>query len=255
MNRDTDGVESGRAGTRIAVTIDADVLQEVNRLRLVGRIVPGSVHDVNNALQIIGGAAELLALRDELGPAEQRRIHTVATQTARVSTIVGRLTAFTRPAAPGHQIADLWELVETVVALCDFTLNRARVAVTVEREETVRYLAEVDRRRILQVFLNLLMNAEAVLAKRPDARVVVRIGRVGHDCSVSFIDNGPGITAEGRARLSDAGVIPDLGVGLSGLGLWVSARIAEQHGGCLEFFDGAAAGTSVRLRLPAASAT
>jgi C4-dicarboxylate-specific signal transduction histidine kinase len=255
MNRETDAGGSGRTATRMAVAIDTDVLQEVNRLRLVGRIVPGSVHDANNALQIIGGAAELLALRDELGPAEQRRIHTIASQTGRVSTIVGRLSAFTRPAAPGHQIVDLWELVETAVALCDFTLNRARVAVTVEREEMARYLAEIDRRRILQVFLNLLMNAEAALANWPDARVAIRIGQVGHDCSVSFIDNGPGITAEGRARLGDAADIPDLGAGLSGLGLWVSARIAEQHGGCLEFFDMSAAGTSVRLRLPTASVT
>jgi two-component system C4-dicarboxylate transport sensor histidine kinase DctB len=248
MNRETAAI-GAQPETRIAVVVGQDELLDVNRLRIAGRIVQGAVHDTNNALQIIGGAAELLALRDALGPAEQRRIHTIASQTGRVSTIVGRLSAFTRPVAPEHQIVDLWELVETAVALCDFTLSRSRVAVTVNREQMDRYLAAVDRRQILQAFLNLLLNGEAACANRPDARIDIRIGRLGHDFSVSFIDNGPGITAEEKGGAA----VPNLGPGLSGLGLWVSARIAEQHGGRLEFFDTPAAGTSVRLLLPAAS--
>jgi signal transduction histidine kinase len=238
---------------RVTLNIDIDALQEINRLRIVGRVVSNAVHDVNNALQVIGGGAEMLGMKSELGPAEQRRIQTIASQTGRVSTMLDRLSSFTRPGVAGRQIVDLAELVENAVALCAFTLNRARIAVTVERAAAVPYLASVDRCRILQVLFNLLLNAEAALANRPDASVQIRLDRSGQDCSISFNDNGPGMNAEGRARLADAAVVPDLGTGLSGIGLWVSARIAEQHGGRLEIDDVAAVGTSLRLRLPAAA--
>jgi len=69
---------------------------------------------------------------------------------------------------------------------------------------------------------------------------------------VSFIDNGPGLSDAGRASLADGAPIPPLGPGLSGLGLWLSARIAEQHGGKLEAGDGAA-GTTITLRVRAAA--
>lgn len=244
-------VSSGRSSARATVSIDIAELQELNRLQLVARVLSSAVHDVNNALQAIGGSAELLSLRSELGPREQRRVQTIATQTGHVSTTLDRLTAFTRPGDAGHQVVDLGELVEHAVALRAFALNRARVAVRIERAAAVSYSASVDRRRILQVFLNLLLNAEVALSGTPDATIHIRLERSGHDCSVSFTDNGPGINTEERARLAGVAAGPEVGPDLSGIGLWVSARIAEQHRGRLEVGDAPAAGASLVLRLPA----
>jgi two-component system C4-dicarboxylate transport sensor histidine kinase DctB len=209
------------------------------------------VHDINNALQVIGGSAELIGAQSELGPAGQRRIQAIATQTTRVSTTLARLTAFTQPGAAGHQVVDLAALVENAVALRAFTLNRAGIAVTVRRSPAEPCLASVDRRRILQVCLNVLLNAEAALADRPDATLQIRLERSGPDCCVSFTDNGPGISEEARARLVDAAAVPEIGPGLSGIGLWVSARIVEQHSGRLEVGETPGTGASLLLRLPA----
>jgi C4-dicarboxylate-specific signal transduction histidine kinase len=123
--------------------------------------------------------------------------------------------------------------------------------VTVERVGSLPPVASINRGRILQVFLNVLLNAEAAVAGRPDATVHVRAERSGQDCTVVFTDNGPGMSASGRARLSGAAAVHEFGADLSGIGLWVSARIAEQHGGRLEVADAPAAGASLRLSLPA----
>ena len=103
------------------------------------------------------------------------------------------------------------------------------------------------------MFLNLLLNVEQVLANRTASVVHIRFERSERDWSVLFIDNGPGLGAAERARLADGAPRPALGPGLSGVGLWLSARIAEQHGGRLEVDDASATGTSIRIRLPASS--
>ena len=42
--------------------LNPDWLERVNRLAIIATLVPGTVHDVNNALQVISGSAELLGL-------------------------------------------------------------------------------------------------------------------------------------------------------------------------------------------------
>jgi len=233
-----------------SVTVGADALQEFNRLRTVAKVFSNAAHDVNNALQIIGGNAELLALKTELGPAELRRVQAITTQTGRAATALDRLQSYTRSSESGRQIVDLAGLLEVATALREFGLRRAGITVTTESTAPCR--ASVDRRLILQIYLNLLMNSEDALANRPGPSVRVRLERQDGECVVSFIDNGPGFSDAVRARLADRTALPQLGANLSGLGLWVATRIADAHQGHLDIANVADGGASVTLRLPAA---
>lgn len=233
--------------------VDADVLEEVNRLSVVARVVSNVAHDVNNVLQVISGSAELLALRQEPGPAAQRRIAMISTQTGRAAAMLDRLVAYARVDAADRQVQDLAALVDTALALRDFSLHRARIAVTIHRAVPPPCRAVVARARILQVFLNVLLNAERALESQTERTMQISMTRSGSDWTLSFADNGPGTSAEQRARVSDAAV-PRLGPGLAGIGLWVSARIAAEHGGRLEIAPapGPGTGTVVTLILPSA---
>jgi len=233
-----------------AVAVGADALQEFNRLRTVAKVVSNAAHDVNNALQVIGGNAELLALKAELAPTELRRAQAISTQTGRAAMALDRLQSYTRAVEAGRQVVDLAGLAEVATALRDFSMRRAGLSVTVESTGNCRAL--VDRRLMLQVYLNLLMNGENALANRPGPVLVVRVEREAGDCVVSFIDNGPGFSEVVLARLADRTVLPQLAADLSGLGLWVADRIADSHGGRLDIANLAGGGASVVLRLPAA---
>jgi len=232
-----------------AVTVGADALQEFNRLRTVAKVFSNAAHDVNNALQVIGGNAELLALKAEFAPAELRRAQAITAQTGRAATALDRLQSYTRSSESGRQVVDLAGLLEVATALRDFALRRAGITVTAE--STASCLASVDRRLILQIYLNLLMNSEDALANRPGPSVRVRLERQDGECVVSFIDNGPGFSDAMRARLADRTALPQLDANLSGLGLWVATRIADAHGGRLDITNVPDGGASVALRLPA----
>jgi len=235
------------------VTIDGDALQEINRLVTVARVVSNAAHDLNNALQVIGGNAELLALKT--GPAEPRRVQAISTQTGRAAGALDRLMSYTRPAEAGRQSVDLEGLIEVALALRDFTVHRARITVTVTRSSETACLVSADRRLVLQIVLNLLLNAEQALSARNDGTAALRIGlaKTNGECVVSFADNGPGFSADALARLGDCTAAPPLTAALSGLGLWVAMRIAGHHRGGLEVGNapGQGGGAIVTLRLPA----
>ena len=140
--------------------LDADALQEVNRLAVIARVVSATAHDLNNALQVISGSAELLAMKTQIGEPEQRRLAAIGTQTGRAAGMLDRLTAFTRAEA-GRQAQDLAGLVDIALALRDFALNRARIKVSIDRQASPPCRAVVNRAEILQILLNVLLNAEA----------------------------------------------------------------------------------------------
>ena len=231
-----------------SVVFDGDLLQEVNRLRLVVPIVSNVAHDINNALQVVNGSGELLALKTSIGPNEQRRIQSITTQTGRMAAILDRLVSYTRTDTIDVRAAvDLASLAETAISLRAFTLGRARISTRVERGAPP-HVASVIRRSILQLLLNILMNAEEALKGRSDGTIVIAVSRRNADCLVSIADNGPGIAADARARAL-ATTPPHIQADLSGIGLWVSRRIATQHGGDLDVV--AESGTTVTLTLPA----
>lgn len=233
------------------MSVDGDALQEINRLVTVARVFSNAAHDLNNALQVIGGNAELLALK--VGPAEPRRVQAITAQTGRAAAALDRLLSYTRPAQAGRQSVDLEGLIEVALALRDFTLHRARITVTVDRTSPTACIVSADCRLILQVFLNLLLNAEQALMAQNDGTGAMRIGLAKQDgeCAVSFADNGAGFSADALARLADRTAPPPLNATLSGLGLWVATRIAGHHRGRLDIGNGPGGGAVVSLRLPA----
>lgn len=102
---------------------------------------------------------------------------------------------------------------------------------------------------ILQVLSNLLLNAVDVL-DRGEGKVSVRVRGDANTIHLMVSDNGPGISKE---------IVPKMFAPYAtskkhgtGLGLWLSRRIVEKHGGSLRFRTsrGKKSGTSFRLSLP-----
>ena len=115
-------------------------------------------------------------------------------------------------------------------------------------------LLHADVMRTGQVLDNLLSNA--VKFTPEGGSIAVRVARTGEACAIDVEDSGPGIPADERGRLFErffrsrdaiAREIPG-----TGLGLAVSRRIAEAHGGSLELVDSEGSGATFRLLLPLA---
>ena len=93
-------------------------------------------------------------------------------------------------------------------------------------------IVDGDERRIRQVVFNLLSNA--VKFTPPGGHVTVAAARVNGEVQVAVADTGPGIAAEDHERIFEQFQQTDVGVGQregTGLGLTLSRRLVELHGG------------------------
>jgi signal transduction histidine kinase len=234
------------------VQVTADDLEEINRLRTVASVVSNAIHDLNNSLQVMSGAAEVLGTKSALGEAEQRWVRTIGARAGTAAVLLERVASYTRRGAAGPAVVDLVDLAETAVALRHFTQRRGAVSAVVERGGSPPYRASADGRLVLQVFLNLLLNAEAALAGRDNAAIRMRVERAGETCRVSVTDNGPGINKTDWASLVAPAPLPAGEPGLAGYGLWVCARLAGRCGGRLEIGDAPPTGAAITLYLPSA---
>jgi signal transduction histidine kinase len=112
-------------------------------------------------------------------------------------------------------------------------------------------LVEGDERRLRQVIFNLLSNAVKFTGE--DGSVIVATSRVDGEVRVSVTDTGPGIAPEDRERIFEEFQQTDVGVQQSegtGLGLALSKRLVELHGGRIWVESEAGHGSRFVFTLP-----
>jgi signal transduction histidine kinase len=114
-------------------------------------------------------------------------------------------------------------------------------------------MVKVDRDRMTQVLVNLLSNA--IKFSPVNVPVCLKVTRPPERICLSVIDRGPGIPADFRSRIFQKFAQADSSntrrLGGSGLGLSISKRIVEQHGGEIGFRDWPGGGTEFYVELPA----
>ncbi len=133
------------------------------------------------------------------------------------------------------------------------TKDGVRVAFAADPEVDV---VEGDERRIKQIIFNLLSNA--VKFTPAGGEVDVSATRINGEVRVSVADTGPGIAPEDRERIFEEFQQSETGVGLregTGLGLALSKRFVELHGGRIWLESELGRGSTFTFALPARSFT
>ncbi len=223
----------------------ADWLVQVNRHALVTRLLSTTVHDVNNLLQVVSGAAEVLAM-DPTPEAVARRTASIVGQAGQATAALQALSAFARDLGRADTTLPVKALVEQAVGLRLYALRKGRVAVTVTGDEAV---AHGSASRVLHVLLNLLVNAEQALAGRTGATLMLRVGVATDRVIVTVADNGPGVPEAQAAALFAWPPRPGGPGGALGIGLLVSRDLAARDGGTLTCGPGLDGGAAFELSL------
>lgn len=223
-------------------------LERANRLALIARVVSSTIHDVNNALQVIGGSAELLEMAAGASEAVLRRGQTIGTQAKRASGLLNDLGAFVRDTRDRPERIGLHAVAAQAVAMRQYSLSKLRVATAIDGDEV---MVEVNPRELLQVLLNLVINAEQALARTPEAQLRISVWREGSEAGVVVEDNGGGVPAGDLERLFDARTEAPNEAGDLHVGLAVSRWLASRMGGSLTCDPATGQGGRFTLRLPA----
>lgn len=209
-------------------------IRQAEKLASIGELAAGLAHELNTPLSNINALASLAGkevTREGCDrPSIARDLADISSQTARCSAIVSGLLSFARRQEPCIACLDTVRLVRDALALVGVKAKLKGVSLRFPEAEPV--LVRGDEQQLLQVFINLLVNA--IDAVQPDSGMVavdIEPPRDDGSVRIRFIDNGPGIASEQLGKIFDPFyTTKEVGAG-TGLGLSVSYGILTALGG------------------------
>jgi signal transduction histidine kinase len=230
-------------------------LLRAERLATVGRLAAGVAHEIGNPLGAVSGYVELARARLAAGRAPLEEVADFLARASgeaqRIDLIVRDLLDFARPAAVERVPVVLGEAVAAAVRLASVQARFGAVEVASALPAGLPPVL-AEGRRLVQVFLNLLLNAGDAMGGR--GRVRLEASHAGDWVEVELADEGPGIPAEHLERVFEPFfTTKDAGRG-TGLGLSVCHGIVEGFGGSIAAANRPGGGAAFRLRLRAAGA-
>ena len=222
-------------------------LRRADRLRSLGELSAGVAHEIRNPLTGIATTAQVLRERLDGDDERRRYIDVILEEIARLDGIIRNLLTFARPVSPRPAEAALGVLVADAVALVVDRGREAGVEVRVDRS-----LADdrciVDGDQIKQVLLNVVLNG--IQACERGGLVTVRVRQADDPAflGIEVVDTGMGIPEEISDKLYNP-FFTTRPEG-TGMGLSISRKIVESHGGRIYHRSAAGAGTSFFIELP-----
>ena len=234
------------------ITVERKLEQQVvqsERLAAMGAMIGGVAHELNNPLTAIMGVSELL--QDvETNETSRKQLAMLQQQARRAAEIVQNLTYFSRPPAPGKSRINLVEVVERTLNLHAYSLRKNNITVDFLKEAGVPY-ALGDPHQLMQVFLNMIVNAEqAIRETRDKGTLRIRLGRGDNSVWVSFHDDGPGIPKETLASIFDPFYTTKRPGRGTGLGLSICKSVMKEHNGSVEAANSPEGGAVFTVTLP-----
>ncbi len=214
------------------------------RMAALGMLAAAVAHEIRNPLTSIRMTIEMLD-EERLGPdgSEAKRI--LLNELDRLNIQLDSLLAFAGRSKPAPAPANVNALISDTLRLLARQLEHAHVNVKAELARDMRKVP-LDAGRIKQVLLNLFMNA--VQAMPRGGTLAVRTLHSGEEVVVEVEDSGVGIPESDREKVFGPFFTTKEAGG--GLGLAISKRIMEDHGGTISF-ESRPGRTVFRISLPA----
>jgi hypothetical protein len=223
---------------------------KAERLAAVGQTVAALAHESRNALQRSQSCLRLATLEIADRPKAVEYIARVQKAQEDLARLFEDVRTFTAPPVLNRRPCDL----RTVWRQAWDDLGPDRPCALAEDLHAEALTCHADAFRLGQVFRNLFDNA---FAAAPDpVRIVVRVEEAVHHgrpaVRITVEDNGPGLTDEQRQRMFDP--FYSTKAGGMGLGLAISRRVVEGHGGTVVASTANGGGAAFVLTLPRAKA-
>lgn len=223
------------------------------RLGVLGEMASMIAHELNQPLATIGNYGRGIARMLKAGHSDPDQLaeaaNDIASEAERAAGVLARIRGFARKRPAERRALDLSALAQECVTMFRGMLPHA------PRVEVIAAAAPVhaDALQLQQVVLNLLKNAYDATRSLPagEARITVDCDKDEDQVRLVVRDNGPGLGDEARGRLFEP-FFTTKADGL-GLGLAISLRVVEAHGGRLFAEPVPTGGLAVGFTLPQAS--
>ncbi len=227
-------------------------LVQSEKLASIGEMSAAVAHGLRNPLASLRAAAQFALTRPD-SPAAREQLGAIIEEVDRLDRRITHLLSFSRP-APFHPMREsVAQLVEGVLPAFSQLLQERKVVLTVDVPPDLPAV-RVDPMQIEQTLVEIVSNALDAMAGGGRLAITARREPLAPGAEdavlIEITDSGPGIPAEALPRVTEP-FFTTRTEG-TGLGLAIVKRYVEQNGGRLELDSRPGAGTTIRVRIPAA---
>jgi hypothetical protein len=232
-------------------------LAHAERLASLGELAASVAHEIKNPLAGIAGAVRILAEDMPVSDSRKEIMGEILAQIRRLDGTVRDLLTFARPGGPELGPCALHQVLDRVLLVLAEDPSASNVRVVREYHSDLPAVS-ADGKLLEQVFFNLLLNA--VQAMGGHGTITLRTARgeagatwtdgapLGPHLEVRVMDTGPGIPAHLlREIFTPFFTTKPRGIGL---GLAITRRIVEDHGGRISGENLPGQGAMFRICLP-----
>ena len=232
--------------------LEAD-LARINRVSMMGELAASLAHEIKQPIAgaAINAATCLRWLQNQPSRLEDacRKLSAILGDIKRATDIIDRNHAFYRREGSRREVIDLNEVIRHMTALLGDAAARNSISIRTELDPELAPTS-ADRVQLQQVLMNLMLNGIEAMRGGGDLAIRSSHWEAGQ-LMVSVADSGVGLPAEGGERIFEAFFTtkPDG----TGIGLPLSRRIVESHGGRLWASANAPRGAIFHFTIPIAS--
>ena len=227
------------------ITIE-EQLRRSEKLSTLGEMAAVLAHEIRNPLGSIRGTAEIL--KDDFKPGDPKHefIEIQIKETERLNRVVEDFLHMARPQPAAMKPCNVLEELETILTLVSNDARERQIKLELQSSSSPIIIV-AEREKLRQAFLNIIINA--LQATPPGGSVLIStMVKEKESCEIRFRDTGSGIDIETRGRIFEPFFTtkPDG----TGLGLVITKKIIESHGGVLLVESESGHGTTVTLKFP-----
>lgn len=226
-------------------------MREAEHLATLGEVAAGLAHEIKNPLAGISGAVEVVASQFPPHSPTREILGEVQGECDRIQKLVNDLSSYAKPKKPAMVLADLNATVEAASQFSRQLLGDKNLRLETDLDPKMPEVLH-NPQLIQQVFLNLLLNSVQALQQGGTIRVRSRFVPQNGTAEVTVTDSGPGIPPNLLPRIFQP-FFTTKGTNGTGLGLSLSKRIMEQHGGGIRVHSILGKMTEFTIRLPVAT--
>jgi two-component system sensor histidine kinase AtoS len=221
-------------------------MRQSDRLAALGTLSAGLAHEIRNPLAAVKTFVQLLPKKITSPTFFDKFQVTVPRELNRINDLIENLLQLARPPKLKFKMTPLSDSLAEAADLYRDKLEAANITIEIEKEEPLPELW-ADATHLVRAFSNLILNAKEAM---PDGgRLTITVQPSENGVQLQFIDTGMGMDQATKDNIFNPFfTTKDKG---TGLGLAMTHKIIEEHGGDIQVSSSPGEGTTFTLKLPA----
>ena len=264
--RDAGGKIIGASSIQRDITVakrSEEALRQASKMQAIGALAGGLAHDFNNQLYAVSGFAHFIARDSGLSPSSRADLLEIQKTTDRLASLTRQLLAFARQQVLSPETLDLNAAVHDTRPMLQ-RLVGSNTPIELALAPGPKWV-QVDRAQLVQVLLNLVINARDAMAGGGQIELRTETLEVspghlldraqvpvepGAYAELAVVDSGKGIPAHDLPHIFEPFyTTKDIGLG-TGLGLATVEGIVSQSGGHIQVQSAVGKGTTIKVLIP-----